>query len=74
MMLRWWQRGGRTEPTIEQAWSEGIDVAIPGRRDIDAKLHKETGTVIARHGKGPGTVFDSDNMVLYKDNSLVCGN
>ena len=72
--LRWWQRGGRGDPTIVQAWEEGVKVAVPGRKDLNARLHKGTNTVIARKYNGSGTVLDSENMLLYKDNRLVCGN
>lgn len=72
--LRWWQRGGRRKPRIEQAWSQGTKVALPGRPDAKARLHKKTNTVILRKGGGKGTVLNSENMVLYKDGMLVCGN
>lgn len=72
--LRWWQRGGRDRPNIEQAWGESISVSIPGRGDIDARLHTETNTVIAHKGGGGGTILNSDFMVLIKDGERVCGN
>jgi len=74
MTLRWWQRGGRENPTIEEAWEEGIDVSLPGRPGIEAKLHRGTGTVIARKSRGGGTILNSKNMVLYKGSNLICGN
>ena len=72
--LRWWQRGGRGDPSIVEAWDDGVKVAVPGRRDLNARLHEETGTLIARKRGGSGTVLDSSNMILYKDNRLICGN
>lgn len=72
--LRWWQRGGRDDPKIEDAWEQAESVAIPGRLDVTARVHEETGTVIIRKGGGPGTVMDAKNMILYKDGRLVCGN
>lgn len=72
--LRWWQRGGREKPHIVEAWDEATKVAIPGRKDLTVRLHEGTNTVIARKGSGAGTVLDSSNMILYKDNRLICGN
>ena len=72
--LRWWQRGGRDDPNVHQAWTEGVAVGLPGQPNIKARLHRETGTVIARKGGGGGTVLNSEHMVLYRNGGLVCGN
>jgi len=72
--LRWWQRGERNHPRVAEAWRQGEDVGVPGRPDLNARFHEESKTVIARKTGGGGTVLNSENMILYKDGRLVCGN
>ena len=72
--LRWWQRGGREKPTVEEAWEEGIDVAIPGRTNSDVRYHSDTNTAIVVNGTHSGTVLKTGNMVLIRRGEHICGN
>lgn len=71
--MRWWQRGGRKNPKVEEAWGEAIEVELPNKDYDEARLHRQTGTVILRQGVGGGTVIDSTDLIVERGGMSLCG-